>query len=369
MIGSYFIYLDACAMALYLALTFSIINRKKLNTRKGKLLLSLFIVGVISALADILSINSALGTIPVFIANGIYLASRAFTSFGFCLYFICTTDNCHRFYKKFHFQLLLALPFLAVLGLVLANYWTGYMYTVVDGVYARGMLLDYGIMFAVPAIYLIIALVFIIVYRDFFNKGKKFAIAFVYILIVLALLIQAFKSYWLIEVMATAIASLVLLNVIERSELLYDNDLGLKKYSAFKEDAFMAARTNKKSALIFVKIINDTLLGSKMSYQEESSVRRTIGDIMKATAKDFDLKGDYYYLGQGSFASVFANEVEENAESYAMTLRRRLNVPVKTDFGIVDLYSNVALVYCPEDINSHETSLTFLDNFIHIPKL
>lgn len=369
MVGSYFIYLDACAIVLYLALIFSIISRKKVNTKKGKLLLSMFIVGAISALADILSINSNMGTIPVFIASGIYLASRAFTSFGFCLYFICATDNCHRFYKKPYLRLLLALPFLAILGLIISNWWTGYMYTVTDGVYERGMVITYGIMIFSAAIYMIIALVFIIIYRDFFTKGKKFAIAFIYILVAVALLIQTLKSLWLIEELASAIGFLILLNVIERSELTFDYDIGFKKYSTFKEDAYMAARTNKKSALIFVKVINDSLLGSRLTYQEECSVRRTIGEIMKATAKDFSLKGEYYYLGQGSFSAVFANEIEENAESYAMTLRRRLNVPVKCDFGIVDLYSNVAVVYCPKDINSHETSLTFLDNFIHIPKV
>ncbi|RIA75820.1 EAL domain-containing protein (putative c-di-GMP-specific phosphodiesterase class I) [Anaeroplasma bactoclasticum] len=369
MVGSYFIYLDACAIVLYLALIFSIISRKKVNTKKGKLLLSMFIVGAISALADILSINSNMGTIPVFIASGIYLASRAFTSFGFCLYFICATDNCHRFYKKPYLRLLLALPFLAILGLIISNWWTGYMYTVTDGVYERGMVITYGIMIFSAAIYMIIALVFIIIYRDFFTKGKKFAIAFIYILVAVALLIQTLKSLWLIEELASAIGFLILLDVIERSELTFDYDIGFKKYSTFKEDAYMAARTNKKSALIFVKVINDSLLGSRLTYQEECSVRRTIGEIMKATAKDFSLKGEYYYLGQGSFSAVFTNEIEENAESYAMTLRRRLNVPVKCDFGIVDLYSNVAVVYCPKDINSHETSLTFLDNFIHIPKV
>ena len=369
MIGSYFIYLDACAIVLYLALIFSILSRKKVNTKKGKLLLSMFIIGAISALADILSINSSMGTIPVFIASGIYLASRAFTSFGFCLYFICTTDNCHRFHKKPYLQLLLALPFLAILGLIISNWWTGYMYTVTDGVYERGMIITYGIMVFSAAIYMIIALVFIIIYRDFFTKGKKFAIAFIYTLVAVALLIQTLKSPWLIEELACAIGFLILLNVIERSELTFDYDLGFKKYSTFKEDAYMGARTNKKSALIFAKVINDSLLGSRLSYQEECSVRRTIAEIMKATAKDFSLKGEYYYLGQGSFSAVFANEIEENAESYAMTLRRRLNVPVKCDFGIVDLYSNVAVVYCPKDINSHDTSLTFLDNFIHIPKV
>lgn len=367
MIGEYFIYLDVCAIALFLGMIFTVIYRKSLITSRGKFFLAMLIVGLISGMADILSINSNLNSIVVYISNIVYLASRAFIALSYCLYMISLADNWHKYKNGPWRILLLFIPFVIVVGLLISNYWTHWVFDVSDGKYIRGMLINYGIMYICTFVYSLIALIYFIIYREFFNRAKKFAIIQVYPILIIALLLQSIRTNWLIEIFATAFSSLILMNLLERPEEIYEPEIGLKKYTAFQEDSYKAARTKKVISLVFVKIVNDVRLTPKMNYNEQISLRKSIGNLLKSTAKDFSLKGDFYYLGVGEYAIALVDLKNDNSESYAMTLRRRLNVPIKADFGIVDLYSNVALVHCPEDISNSETAINFVEKFVHIP--
>ena len=321
MIGEYFIYLDVCAIALFLGMIFTVIYRKSLITSRGKFFLAMLIVGLISGMADILSINSNLNSIVVYISNIVYLASRAFIALSYCLYMISLVDNWHKYKNGPWRILLLFIPFVIVVGLLISNYWTHWVFDVSDGKYIRGMLINYGIMYICTFVYSLIALIYFIIYREFFNRAKKFAIIQVYPILIIALLLQSIRTNWLIEIFATAFSSLILMNLLERPEEIYEPEIGLKKYTAFQEDSYKAARTKKVISLVFVKIVNDVRLTPKMNYNEQISLRKSIGNLLKSTAKDFSLKGDFYYLGVGEYAIALADLKIDNSESYAMTLR------------------------------------------------
>ena len=93
MIGEYFIYLDFCAIALFLGMIFTVIYRKSIITSRGKFFLAMLLFGLISGIADILSINSSLNSLVVYIFNVIYFATRTLIALSFCLYMISLTDN------------------------------------------------------------------------------------------------------------------------------------------------------------------------------------------------------------------------------------------------------------------------------------
>lgn len=367
MIDGYFVYMDICSTALFMGMIFTVIYRRTYMTSSGRFFLMMLIVGLASSVVDVFSISAHLGELPIFILNSIYFSCRVFLAFCFCLYILGITDNWHKFYRKPWLFMLLFTPFLSILGLLIANWWTHWVFTVDGGIYQRGMLLNYGIMYACIMIYFVIALIYFIVYRSFFDNKKRFAIIVLYPLEAIALLLQHIRPDWLVEISATAIASLVIMNIFERPEDYYEPELELKKHSSFEEDCYKAAKTHKETSIIFVKIVNENALNQKLTYKEQISVRKTIGALMKTTAKDFSQRCEFYWLGRGQYATVVMNYGHENAEAFAHTLRRRLNVPAKTDFGIVDLYSNIALVNTPEDTTSAEHLFAFLENFIHIP--
>ena len=367
MIGETFVYLDVCALALFLAMIFMGAYRKIGVTSSGRCLMTMFVFGFIAALTDILSVSGRLVDLAVNISTLLFTASCNVIAFLFAIYMISLTDNGHKFYNKFWLKFLLILPLLAIIGLLVSNFWTDWVYTIINGIYYKGMLTYYTVMYSAVFIYLLISFVYFIKYRVFFNKKKKFAIILVYPLMVIAIIIEYFKITWLLEPASIAISCLIFLTVLERPEDAIEISTGLKSYTAFVEDSFKAEKTKKVASLIYVRIINDIALTSKMGFAEQVSLKRTIGDLMKNTARDFNLKGYYYCVGSGQYSAVLNYEGYDNAESFAMTLRRRLNVPVKTDFGIVDLCCNVALVNCPDDINDSTTATTFLENFVHIP--
>ena len=367
MMDGYFIYMDVCSIALFFGMIFTVIYRKTYMTSSGRFFLMMLCVGLSSSVIDILSISQSLGEFPVFLLNSIYFSCRMFLAFCLCLYVLGITDNWHKFHRRPWLFFLLFFPFLCILGLLVSNWWTHLVFTVDGGIYKRGLLLNYGIMYLCIMIYFIIALVYFIVYRSFFNNKQRFALVIIFPLEAIALLFQHFRPDWLVEISATAIASLVMMNIFERPEDYYEPEIELKKHSSFEEDCYKASKTKKETSVIFVKVVNENTLNQKLTYKEQMCVRKTIGKLMKSTAKDFNQRAEFYWLGRGQYAAVVMNYGHENAEAFAHTLRRRLNVPAKTEFGIVDLYSNVALVNMPEDTRSSEHLFSFFENFIHIP--
>nr|MCR5231883.1 EAL domain-containing protein [Acholeplasmatales bacterium] len=213
---------------------------------------------------------------------------------------------------------------------------------------------------------LVMTAIYILIYRRFFNKTEIFALVGIYPMVAITVVIEYFFSNVLIEVFASSVANLLMLNIIEKPEIIYDSELGLKKYGAFTTDSYKAMVTKKEVTLVFVKIVNEFQIIQKLNYVEQIEYRKTVGNIIKETAKDFSMKGEFYWLGQGQYSAAIQSKSDQDSESYAMTLRRRLNVPIKTNFGIMDLYSNIALARCPFDIDTSEKSTSFIENFYHI---
>ena len=156
------------------------------------------------------------------------------------------------------------------------------------------------------------------------------------------------------------------MNVVERQDLVYDLDTGLKKFETFEADAYKSMVSKKEVVLVYVKVVNEVLLNQRLKYDEQVDYRKSVGNIIKGTAKDFSLKAEYYWLGQGMYVARIIYPNEQLCESFAMTLRRRLNVPLKTSFGIIDVYSNLAIAKCPFDIDTSDKAIAFLNNFQHI---
>ena len=358
-------YFDVSATFLYAAMIFLFLYRKKTKTLSGKIFIFILVDGMISGISDIVALAFHNQTV-MYVSQTVYLFFRGLAPLLFCVYAIILTDNWHRFKKYGILVFLLVIPFLAFVGFLVANYFNGWFFEVGNGTFDRGLIIHYGLVYAPGTIYLTISGIYILVYRKFFNKSEMVALVAIYPLIAIAVIIEYFFGNILIEVFASSIANLLVLSVIEKPEVMYDTEIGLKKYGAFVTDSFKASVTKKEVTLVFVKVVNEFQLNQKLNYVEQVEYRRTIGDIIKETAKDFSLKGDFYWLGQGQYAAALISQNEQNSESYSMTLRRRLNVPIKTHFGIMDLYSNVASAKCPYDIDTSDKSMAFIENFYHI---
>ncbi len=362
----YNFYFVFAAAVLYAAMLFSVVYKRATVTSSGRMFLGLLVLGLISSVSAVLALSTKFGYLVTYVSSTFYFISRAFTALCFCVYIIIITDNIHKYRKHFGLVLLLMLPFLIVLGFVVSNYFTNLVFTIEENQFIRKIFITYGGIYLEGLIYFIICFIYIMKYRKFFNREKLTCLIFAFPLQITAAVVQYFFPNILVEIFATAIECLLVLSMIERSEMFYETEIGLKKYSVFAQDTYKAMTTKKEATLVFIKVVNDVNLTQKLTYEQQTIFRKTIGDIIKDTANDFSLKGEFYWLGQGQYAAALTGKQEQNFESYAMTIRRRLNVPVKTSFGIMDIYGNISLVRAPYDIDTSDKLLAFIENFYHI---
>ena len=363
---NYNLYFVFSAIMLYAGMIFTVSYRKTVKQATGKIFLAMLIIGFIGAVAEYLSVTKSIGTIAVYISNCVLISSEAVLGFCYATYIIGLTDNWHKFEHKFIYKGLLCIPFLIVFGFVFSNYWTNWVFIVENGVYRRGFIIEYGLIYSTTLIYFVISLIYIFKYRKFFTKIQLATLISICPLCVIASLIQIFLPEILLVVFFIAISCMLMMNIVERHEEFYDQDICLLKYQAYYQDSYKATVTKEEAYLFFIKIANNQTINLKFDYEKLIDIRKTIGNIMKETLKDFSCKGRFYWLGLGQFATVARNMGHDTAEAIAMTMRRRLNVPVKTSFGIIDIYSNVALVKFPDDIQNEDMAMSFVDNFYHI---
>ena len=362
----YNFYFDFGSAILFLAMMFTTAYKNRIKTISNKLFKFVLLLGFISAIADMMALNIQFTDEVMFIAKTIYLFTRSVASLVYCLYIISLTDNIHKFKNKRGAIFLLMIPSLIVFAFLVVNFFNNWFFSIENGEYTRGVIINYGGMYGIGYIYLFISFVYIVKYRRVFKKKELAALGFVYPIVVVSIIIETFFPNLLIEVFASAMTNFIVLNVVERQDLVYDLDTGLKKFETFEADAYKSMVSKKEVTLVYVKVVNEVLLNQKLKYDEQVDYRRTVGNIIKGTSSDFSLKSEYYWLGQGLYVASILYPNEQLCESFAMTLRRRLNVPLKTSFGIIDVYSNVAIATCPHDINTSDKVIAFLNNFQQI---
>lgn len=362
----YNFYFVFASIVLYSGMLFSLIYKRANVTTSGKMFLGLIIMGLISAVSSILALSTQFDYIVTYVASTIYFIARAFVALCFCVYAIIITNNIHKYRKNGFLVFLLLIPFLIVFGLTVSNYFTSYVFTIEGSQLKRGIFIEYGGIYVEGTIYFLVGYLYIIKYRKFFDREQLTCLVLVFPIQGITAMVQYFLPQILVEIFASSVEGLLLMNMLERPEAAFETEIGLKKYSIFAKDVYQTMCTKEEVALVFIKIVNDVNLTQKLTYEQQLLFRKTIGQIIKETAKDFSLKGEFYWLGQGQYVTSVNGKLEQNYESFSHTLRRRLNVPVKTSFGIMDVYSNVALARCPYDIDTSEKTLSFIENFYHI---
>ncbi len=356
------IFFDVASIFLHVIIIFSILFRKTHHTTSGRIFFSIVIVSLLAAISDILSVLPYLGNTIIHISNSIYFLTRNLTAVAYCIYLISLTDTWHRVKDRLWLQLLLVIPYLIIILVIASNPFTHLLFTIDENLnYARGPLIT--ILYICSMTYLIIGIVFITKYRKLFTMDKLISLYALFPLTLLSLLIQFLYPNLLVESFATSLSIFFLTITIERPEEAIDYESGLKKYSAFVTDIYKADVTRKKITIIICSIVNHQSYRSLFSYDELISLKKNIATAMTKEVILHSPFSQMYYLGDDRYGVVLNEEVRDKANEIAEGLKLKLNSNISTNHGIIDVFTNVCIVHFPEDINTSDLFLKFLENF------
>ena len=221
---------EFCCLLIAIVFLVFIINSFYLRERRNFLFLLCNISLIFACVSDILSCYGIeyyekCSYFFCVSTSTVYFLSLCLLPFLYCLYFYASISAVHKFSKFFHGTLFLF--FGIYLFIVIANIWTGWLFSFVPGIgYVRGKLKysTYEITFL-----MIIAIEIAVIRHRRSMSSRMFTVFVLYpIISAFVSLIQIFKPSWLLSGCSGTITMVLMYLAIQSDQIEIDYKSGLK---------------------------------------------------------------------------------------------------------------------------------------------
>jgi len=377
------IYFTLCAIINIAVLIIAIYARKFTQGSQNKFFLVIAWDAFLSAICDFICtyLQVYAGDFPhkstiLFVSTTLYFIFRNFTMVALCMYVSFLTNFIYVMQEKSlkgkFLSLLVVVPYILNVILIVANIWTGWIFTIDENsIYHRQKLLAFN--YAVAFIYTVFGIAVLIAFHKTLSKSRIYAIAFMYFLSISSVLIQFFFPHLLVEMFATSIALFETMILVQRPEELTDSSTGMFNLSAFRKHGKNLFLNKNPASLIFIRITNGKTLLNALDYETYSEFLANINSFILLALKEQKAKGQLYHLQKGRFAILFKGEYTKRSSFFANHLLKTLprtfklkNITIETDYKICHtLYDNNSE---NSDFNSFKELMVLAENFDKILK-
>ena len=269
----------------------------------NRLFMSLILIVIIDSLTGILC--------EVVVYSGLSYGAKLFCFYAFqylyffthfaiapilALYIIISCGVSFRFSKRARF--LLAFPFILMELMVAVNPFTNLVYSVDENiVFHRGV--GVYIAYFVSAFYVMFSIVAMVLYWNVFNRMKRFAIAYFFILVIAGTLIQMVVFSVRCELMCEAIGLLGLMIMFENDEDRIDISTWGYNRNAFLHDAGIYFKYNRHFYTICIRIQNGDVYRKIAGYEEYEKVLFMVVKFLSSISPKYEVyrvSNDCFFL-------------------------------------------------------------------------
>ncbi len=348
------IYFDIATFILVGTL-FVLLLLKKPNRRSQLLFLFMLVVLFITTGASFGSImldNAGAGNdVWKFIFHGIYLLFHVSTLVVVIIY-ICSVADV--FFKLWHSPLLIAAMFvpLAIWHLLLTvNLFAPIVYHINEnGVYTRDFLFAVG--YVVGALYFGELVYTIVKCRKIIKWDALRALLILFPVIVVAMLIESFFPYIVIEPFVNGIAYLVMFVDIVKPDTYNDEVTGVANEQSFKLMLTQAFYNKKPCKILLVGIVNYLSIAELLGGQEFEKFDILIANRLKEIDKFCRSSMYIAHLGDAKFRIIIG---EPHFDTLNILLDGIFNqLGKEAQFGEIEVepIPAVSVLSCPDDVKS-----------------
>ena len=359
------IHLDIAALLILTIILISQLTRRMSKGTTNHFFIALVIMTILSGASDIWAVlldnAGSLDYSARSLAHSVYLLVYNSISPLFLMFVISLTNTWEKITSNKPVACLMALPYLGVIGLLIANVSTHCMFDFVDGVYTLGPLsfLPYNM----AAIYILISIIYIIVYHRLFTVRKMLALLMMLPIMRCFVLLRVLEPDIKVMVFGNTIGVLIMTVMIQRPENLIDSFTGLCKYSAYAEDMKKNFEIRNHITIILVNISNYDSIQKILGYDKTQKLLMKTGRKILEQNRAAKTHGVAYYLDRGRFRLVVNSYNRINAELVAGLINNELHKTIKIDQFDLNLIPFVCLAKCPEDIDSFQSLISFGTDF------
>ena len=363
-------YFDIAALPIFFLIFFTIILRKM---TKGRCNIMYLLVIILCIVADVSELTEKVIThycVPlsqgqmntIRVANYFYYVSRNAVNYIYVLFVIAMTRTWYRikpFWKKF----LVTLPYVGILGFLVYNVFTSYVFyvTPTEG-YQRGPGVAFTYGFAV--IHMIIGVTHLIRFRKTLDIGTWCALMSMYVFNFVAVLIQFLFFGLQIESFTTSLTLIYVIIFVQRPEKKVDLNTGLPGYPSFCEEIGKIKATGHDVKVLIITMKNalemNRYLGEKMYYEYIYSIEGLINSYARKEGVVYEL-----YFEQPGIFYIILEDIDYNPIHAVSDLREQVkkhNADIVRKGATPDL--SVVTVVFPQEISTPEELFSFGHSYV-----
>lgn len=359
------IYFDLAAVCICIIVLCSLIIRKLTRGRNNVLFLVLLglvgtagILDIITNLYGPLFPENRYTIVSQSMFNYLYFIFRNITTPVYIVYMSSLIGVWHRFRQSKFLRLALVIPYGVDLLALAVNVVKPIIFGFDDhGRYYRGDLIF--ILYFVALFYMCFGMAIL------FNSRKtvvwyKFIIMMIFLpLTAFSVVVQMILPTWRVEIVATAIMTLIIAIGVQRPEETLDQVVNAQSYNAFIIDIEKSYINKRPLSVIFIKIINYSDIRKNIGVEANSIMLRKVSNIIHRISRVVGLMPDVYYLDRGIFAIVNDQHTKENLMDAGRLGNSYLKEPVKVGGMEVNLDCMMCMVDAPNDIPTAKELINF----------
>ena len=350
------LYFDICAIPLFLMILFVFFSRKMTNGIANRLFIAVVFLSLFSTAADLgmeicdnLAPLSETGVVVCNLSTYVYLILRNCNN-AVLLLFLLTLTRTMSLIKKWWIRIAFCLPYGAVLGMLVQNPFTHNVFTITAEVgYVRGPLIMacYG----AALVYGLGGLIYCIYCRRYLPKNQWAALLTVYILAHLAVLIQFFYPFLLIEMFCTALGEMLIMIAIMRPEERMDISVGMLSWVSYQSDLRNILLSGDRAQIIVIRMLNCREIRNYLGEEKYNRYLSEIATSIRAMHWNHQSGVELYFERPGTIYLILDAD-EDGAQNVGERLLSEAGDQIKryADMG-ARFEPRVCLIRCPDDLN------------------
>jgi len=364
-----YLFFDVSAVCVMATLILALINRKLTKGRNNMLFLALCTSIFISGVLDIATeyFNHMPGISIYYTMLRAFLDSMFFIVHNGTapLYFVYICSVMGLWYQFVQRQTLfhaIIIPYLADVILVIVNLFTGVVFHYEGGItYVHGPLI-YAL-YGIAAYYFFVCLYVLIRYKRLVSASRFVSLVAFLVVNASSVLIQFLFPSYRIELMMSAVLTIIVSACVHRPEEVVDSLLDIQSHKAFLETVHTNYLAESPTNYLFIKFDNYSSLRKSLGIDNYFALLRIVSTKLENICKAMMYGFENYYLDQGTFAIVAGVNKYNELLDCGRTIMAYLQEPIMLSHMEARLNAHICIVKTPEDINNEESLLNFSGTF------
>ena len=350
---------DLCSIPIYMLILWTCYARKIYKDQASRIFIMMNAVSLLCAVLNV-AMEFAVNPVPISrtavfwgsLTNYLYLFFRNGTLVLYLLFVFAITRTEFRLRSPL-MRCLLWAPNGVLVLLLLQNLFTHTVFnvTTAEG-YTRGPLMI--ALYIIAGIYGLSAAGYSFTVRQYLPAEKWAALISVFVLTVIAVIVQMIKPYYQVELFSTSIGSLMIMLLVMRPEESIDASVNISSWKAYRDDLRNIVRSGQRVQIVVVRMGNADEIRSYIGENKFNDFVKEVADEIEGLYNRLHVRISLYFERPGTFYLILDDmgvDVPALVPDFVDATTER--VKRYADQG-VRFAPKFCVIHVPDDMNTFE---------------